>query len=93
MASSTWAAITGEAPPTEPPSAADYTAAGLPWFDYYGGDKTALEGAKRLGKLKSVKQMGEDKGERPLPENESVEPGPLITLGESETVIVREGDF
>jgi len=89
----TWAAITGEAPPTEPPSAADYTAAGLPWFEYYGGDTTALEGAKKLAKLKSVKEMGETKGETRLPENESVEPGPIITLGESEVTVVREGDF
>ena len=32
-------------------------------------------------------------GETPLPENESVEPGPIITLGESEVTVVREGDF
>ena len=32
-----WMAITGERPPTEPPTAQDYTACGLPWFDYYGG--------------------------------------------------------
>jgi hypothetical protein len=89
----TWAAITGEAPPTEPPSAADYTAAGLPWFDYYGGDKTALEGAKKLAKLKSVKKMREHKGETPLPENESVEPGPVITLDGTKASVVREGDF
>jgi hypothetical protein len=89
----TWAAITGEAPPTEPPSAADYTAAGLPWFDYYGGDKTALEGSKRLAKLKSVKEMGAHKGETPLSENDSVEPGPVITLDGTKASVVREGDF
>jgi len=89
----TWAAITGEAPPTEPPSAADYAAAGLPWFDYYGGDRAALKGAERLGKLKSVREMGEKKAETPLPENQSVEPGPVITLGDSEGTVVREGDF
>jgi hypothetical protein len=89
----TWATITGEAPPTEPPSAADYTEAGLPWFDYYGGDKTALEGAKRLGTLKSVKQMGAQKGKSPLPENESVEPGPVITLSEDGSTVVRESEI
>jgi hypothetical protein len=30
-----WREITGETPPTKPPTAADYTKAGLPWFDYY----------------------------------------------------------
>jgi len=88
-----WAAVTGEAPPTEPPSAADYTAAGLPWFDYYGGDKAALKGSKTLSKLKSVKAMGEQKGTSPLPENESVEPGPVITLGNDKMTVVRESDF
>ena len=85
----TWAAITGQAPP----SAADYAAAGLPWFDFYGGDKAALKGAKKLGKLKSVKQIGEAKGKTPLPENQSVEPGPVITLGDNKSSVVRESRF
>jgi len=88
-----WAALTGEVPPTEPPSAADYTAASLPWFDYYCGDNAALKGSKTLSKLKSVKAMGEQKGTTPLPENDSVEPGPVITLGKDKMTVVREGDF
>jgi len=88
-----WAAISGEAPPTEPPTAADYAAAGLPWFDHYGGDRKALKGAKKLSQLKSVKALGEAKGEAPLPENESVEPGPVITLGRGGTAVVREGEL
>ena len=42
-------AVTGAEPPNKPPTAADYSKAGLPWFDYYGGDKAALEGANVLG--------------------------------------------
>src|SRR5580765_1747087 len=34
----TWRAITGEAPPTRPPTAKDYTRAGYPWFDYYDAE-------------------------------------------------------
>lgn len=30
------------------------TWAGLPWFDYYGGDLKALEGAEKLAGLDSV---------------------------------------
>ena len=41
--SAQWMAITGEKPPVEPATAADYTRAGLPWFDYYGGDAKAVE--------------------------------------------------
>jgi len=88
-----WAGITGQAPPSEPPSAANYAAAGLPWFDFYGGDKTALKGAKKLAKLKSVKQIGEAKGKTPLLENQSVEPGPVITLGDKGAAAVRESEF
>jgi len=89
----TWAAITDEVPPTKPPSAADYAAAGLPWFDYYGGDRNALAGAKKLKKLKSVKELGAIKGEQPLPENQSVEPGPVIQLTPDGNAVVREGEF
>jgi hypothetical protein len=37
-----WAEITGERPPSTPPTAATYTNAGLPWFDYYDEDAKAL---------------------------------------------------
>lgn len=33
-----WRTITGEDPPPTPATAAEYTRAGLPWFDYYGAD-------------------------------------------------------
>jgi hypothetical protein len=56
-----WINITGEEPPLSPISAAEYTDAGLPWFDFYGGDKKAIDGAKALGKVKSIKQLGDQK--------------------------------
>ena len=31
-------AVTGDEPPSLPPTALDYTSAGLPWFEYYGED-------------------------------------------------------
>ena len=89
-----WRAITGEEPPTTPLTSREYQDAGMPWFEYYGGDKKALEGAKKLGELTTVKGMGEEKGEHPLPENESVENPVVITLGgEGEGRPVREGGF
>ncbi len=55
MANSTqWMAITGERPPTRPPTAHEYAEAGLPWFLYYDGDREALAGAERLAGLRSV---------------------------------------
>ena len=89
-----WRAITGEEPPTTPLTSREYRDAGLPWFDWYGGDREALEGAKKLVDLKTVKGMGEEKGEHPLPENESVEDPVVITLGGAgEGRPVREGGF
>ena len=89
-----WRSVTGEEPPTTPLTSREYQDAGLPWFDYYGGDREALEGAKKLADLKTVKEIGEEKGEQPLPENESVEDPVVITLGaEGEGRPVREGGF
>ena len=89
-----WRAVTGEEPPTTPLTSREYQDAGLPWFDFYGGDREALEGAKELAGLKTVKEIGEEKGEQPLPENESVEDPVVITLSEDgEGRPVREGGF
>ena len=57
--SAQWMAITGERPPTEPPTAREYAEAGLPWFGYYDADRAALEGAERLVGLRSVGEMAE----------------------------------
>ncbi len=89
----TWHAITGEQSPTKPPTAQDYSKAGLPWFDYYGGDLKALEGAVKLKDLKSVAEVSQQKGQ-PLPDNEAVEPGRVIMLrGSRKGDQVREGTF
>ena len=64
--------------------------AGLPWFDYYGGDAEAVEGAKKFEGLVSVAAMGEEKGEEPLPENESVDVERIVALRKVEAGRVRE---
>ena len=88
--STVWMAITGERPPTVPPTAKDYTEAGLPWFDYYGGDAEVVAGAEKLNGLTSVAEMGKQKGETPLPENESVEVERIIALRKQGADQVRE---
>ena len=75
-----WRQITGENPPTVPLTSAEYTKAGLPWFDYYDDNLTAVEGSGLLAKLKSVAAMGKKKRDVPLPENESVSPKNVISL-------------
>ena len=56
-----WVAITGERPPTEPPAAEEYARAGLPWFLHYDRDRDVLEGAERLGALKTVADTAQAK--------------------------------
>ena len=58
-----WMGITEEEPPISSYAAHEYTEAGLPWFDYYDGDKVAIDGAKRLGTIKSVKNIKPKYGE------------------------------
>jgi hypothetical protein len=54
-----WMHITGEEPPLSPISAEVYSQAGLPWFDYYDGDREAIDGAKALGNIKSVRTISQ----------------------------------
>ena len=69
--SATWRAITGQAPPSNPPTAKQYTKAGYPWFDYYDAEAKALQGSTTLAFLKTVKQKAEEKRTTALPENDS----------------------
>ena len=89
-----WRTITGDAPPTVPFTAKEYTRHGLPWFDYYSENSTALKGSGKLNDLKSVVQMGKEKGDNPLPENESVTPERIVKLRKGlRKGQVREGLF
>jgi hypothetical protein len=67
-----WRAITKHDPPTAPRTAKDYTSHGLPWFDLYADGK-GLDGTKITKELKSVMQVGFQKGFSILPENEPVQ--------------------
>lgn len=89
-----WRSVTGQQPPTVPPTSQEYTRAGLPWFHYYAEDRKAVEGSGTLAKLKSIFQLGKEKGDVPLPENESVDTTNVIGLKEKPTpATVREGAF
>lgn len=89
-----WSAITGSAPPTVPPTSHEYTRAGLPWFDYYSENATALKGAETLRHLKSVAAMGRKKHDVPLPENESVKVDRVIPIRKRPSRDqVREGQW
>ena len=75
-----WLAITGEHPPTNPPTARQYTDAGLPWFDCYDGDREAISGSETLAGLKSVATTASEKGESPLSENAPLDVSSVVHL-------------
>jgi len=53
-----YAAVTRTLPPAEPPTAATYTAAGLPWFAVYGEDAVAdVNAPDVLAAVRSLEEM------------------------------------
>ena len=87
--STQWMSITGEPPPTRPPTSRQYTDAGLPWFDYYGGDAEVISGTEKLAGIKSVAQIADEKGDE-LPGNEPVEVSNVVKVGGTRANQVRE---
>jgi hypothetical protein len=89
-----WRAITGDPPPMTPFTSKEYAAHGLPWFDYYSDNSSPLDGADKLKGLKSIVEMGKQKGDNPLPENEGVDPEPIVKISKNiKKNQVREGRF
>lgn len=89
-----WRQITHTDPPTVPPTSQEYTRAGLPWFEYYDERQAPVEGSGILAGLKSVLQLGKEKGEVPLPENTPVDPANVVHLRQGlRENQVREGAF
>ncbi len=90
----TWRSITAEQPPTVPFTSKEYTRAGLPWFNYYDENAKPLDGSANLKKLKSITEFGKEKGDTPLPENESVGIDKIVKLRRNMTRDqVRDGVF
>ena len=85
-----YVAVCGAAPPSRAPTAAEYTSAGLPWFDYYGGDLTALDGSKKLAALDSVAAKMWKAGAGGLAGNDPVQPKLVKKLNRQR---VREGEI
>lgn len=54
--SESWTDITKLSMPDRPVTAARYKEAGIPWFEYYAGDKKPLPGSKLLKSLSSLGQ-------------------------------------
>lgn len=76
-----WMSITGEPASNEPPTAKDYSEAGLPWFDYYAKDLQALPGSDTLAGVKSVAGIFKDKTGAQLVGSTDVQTGKPVILG------------
>lgn len=92
--SATFRQVTGAAPPHEPPTADDYDRCGLPWFDYYDGDRETLAGAKPLARLDSVAARKVKEGEEPRTDDggRPKQPRRILKLVPDRN-LVREGRF
>jgi hypothetical protein len=88
-----WQQITGQQPPTEPPTAETYSQAGVPWFDHYR-EQPVVAGSSVLRDLKSVVTLGKEKDSPAVPENDSIVIDKVIQLREPLAGgQVREGKF
>ena len=83
-----WMACTGGRPPSQPPTARDYTARGLPWFDFYEKDARALAGSVTLRGLQSAATHAAATRKGPLPDNETIVAPHVV--GEGKRRPVRE---
>ncbi|WP_291207144.1 hypothetical protein [Hyphomonas sp.] len=52
-----WKKVTGDAAPNSPPTAEEYSSAGLPWYEHYGKDRSALPGSSTLAGVNSVAKL------------------------------------
>ncbi len=91
--SAAWLATTGERAPIQPPTAKQYTEAGLPWFDYYDADAKALGGAELFNKVKSLAWLAKLKGDAPADVDKPVAVVRVHKLGPSRAVHVREAEL
>lgn len=76
-----WQQVTGEAPPQRPPTAADYSKHGLPWFDYYQDKLLPVSGSGGLDKLKPVSALAKKKGDASVPLDDSAAIKKVTSLG------------
>ena len=90
--STQWMSVTGTRPPNKPPTARDYAAHGLPWFDYYGGDRRAVAGSDRLRGLRSVVHHAKTTRQEPPPDNETIAVPYVIGVGKRRLVRECRGD-
>ena len=91
MDAQAFASATGMRPPSRPPTAREYSDAGLPWFEHYS-DAPALSALPALSGLDSVAARRVKVGAGVLADNESVSP-PRVLRIRNAAGAVRQGSF
>jgi hypothetical protein len=76
-----WKTITGQPAPDEPPTAKDYSKAGLPWFEHYGQDQAALPGSATLPRVISLATLFKKKTGAKLANSQDIETGQPKAVG------------
>jgi hypothetical protein len=87
-----WLAATGKPAPGEPPTAERYAKSGLPWFDYYDDKLNVKSGSSTLAGMDSVAAKGVKQGEKPMANNEAIDPSPIVTINPSKGK-VKDGSW
>lgn len=90
-----WKLITGENAQNFPPTAKEYSNAGLPWFEYYGNDQGILPGSHQLSNVKSVGTIFQNQTGANLPNSEDfdVNPSNIMTIKGSMPRRVKTGNI
>ncbi len=78
--SKVWRQVTLTPPPMKPPTAKQYTKAGLPWFSYYDDQLTELDSTEPLERLLSVNTLKRLWTGKQLDGNKSCDPKVVIPL-------------
>jgi hypothetical protein len=71
----------------------EYARHGLPWLDLHDEDRSTLAGTTALRKVKSVRELDEDKSALPLQDDAGVEVGPVKKLWLDLAGAVRDGKW
>lgn len=89
-----WRDITGCYPPFKPPTAAKYSKAGLPWFDYYDDNLDGVDSQEPLERLLSVNTLMRIWHGKKLDGNKSADPKLIVTKRNGlKPGQVRESEF
>jgi len=86
-----WEAITQKKPPATPVTASTYANHNYPWFEYYDESQTPMKATEKLQGLKSVMELGFQKGFHILPENETVNPSDKVQIIKGKAGQIRVG--